>query len=73
VYFDGGDDHIEGVINMAEEMSYVTCESCGAPGEKRGTGWVNTYCDACERFVGKASVAGVTDTTEDSMEENEEE
>ena len=48
-YFDGGDDYVEGVVDMAERMSYVTCETCGAPGKERGTGWINTYCDACNK------------------------
>jgi hypothetical protein len=48
-YFDGGDDYVEGVVDMAERMSYVTCEICGAPGEERGGGWINTYCDVCNK------------------------
>jgi len=39
------DDYIDGVINMAESMSYVTCEVCGNPGEIRGSGWYYTACD----------------------------
>jgi len=30
---------------MAEAMSEVTCEQCGAPGEERGGGWIVTLCD----------------------------
>jgi hypothetical protein len=26
-------------------MSAVTCEECGAPGKRRGGGWVYTACD----------------------------
>ena len=29
IYFSGGDDYVEGVIGMAEEMSYKICEECG--------------------------------------------
>lgn len=44
-YYNGGDDYIRGVVSMAEAMSYVTCETCGAPGKLRGDRWVQTLCD----------------------------
>ena len=47
-YYTGGDEHISGMVRMAESMSAVTCESCGNPGERRGGGWVHTYCTPCE-------------------------
>lgn len=47
-YSEGGDDHIFGMIRMAEAMSAVTCEECGAPGEQRHGGWVRTLCDRHE-------------------------
>ncbi len=45
-YYDGGDEHISGMTRMAEAMSAVTCEQCGAPGRQRGGGWIVTLCDA---------------------------
>ena len=45
-YYDGGDDTISGMVRMAESMSAVTCEECGAPGTTRGRGWIYTACDA---------------------------
>jgi hypothetical protein len=45
-YYDGGDDYIAGMTSLAESMSEVTCETCGAPGKRRGGGWVYTACDA---------------------------
>ena len=45
-YYDGGDEYISGVATMAESMSEVTCEECGAPGQQRGGGWIYTACDA---------------------------
>lgn len=43
VYTDGGDEYIRGVIRMAEEMSAVTCEVTGMPGEMCRKGhWYRT-------------------------------
>ena len=44
-YYNGGDDTIDGMVRMAESMSAVTCEECGAPGQLRGRGWMYTACD----------------------------
>jgi len=44
-YYDGGDRYIDGLVNMAESMSAVTCEVCGNPGKIRTGGWVRTLCD----------------------------
>lgn len=44
-YYNGGDDYIRGVVDMAEEMSYVTCEECGAPGKPSKEGWIRTLCE----------------------------
>lgn len=48
-YTSGGDDTIDGMVRMAESMSAVTCEECGAPGQLRGRGWLYTACDAHTR------------------------
>ena len=48
-YYSGGDDEISGMVRMAESMSGVTCEGCGNIGERRGGGWVHTYCTPCEQ------------------------
>jgi hypothetical protein len=45
-YYQGGDDTIDGMVRMAESMSGVTCEECGDPGKRRGSGWIYTACDA---------------------------
>lgn len=47
-YYTGGDEYIHGMVALAEAMSGVTCESCGNPGERKGGGWVHTYCEPCE-------------------------
>jgi hypothetical protein len=47
-YYSGGDDYIDGMVSLAESLTGVTCESCGNVGERRGGGWVHTYCTSCE-------------------------
>jgi len=55
-YYTGGDDEISGMVRMAESMSGVTCEGCGAPAETNWPksenggigGWVRTICEPCE-------------------------
>ncbi len=44
-YYDGGDDHISGMVRMAESWAAVTCEVCGSPGKTRPGGWIKTLCD----------------------------
>ena len=48
-YTNGGNEQIYGMIRMAESMSAVTCEECGAPGTRRGRAWIYTACDAHAR------------------------
>ena len=47
IYHSGGDDYVDGVIIMAEEMSYKICERCGCPGSPNKQGWIMTLCDNC--------------------------
>jgi hypothetical protein len=44
-YYNGGDAVIDGMVRMAESMSSVMCEECGAPAKTQGHGWVGTLCD----------------------------
>lgn len=44
-YMEGSTPYIDGMIAMAESMSYITCEECGAPGERRSGGWIRVLCD----------------------------
>ena len=44
-YYHGGDDYIHGLVAMAEAMTEITCEVCGAPGKDRPGGWIRTLCD----------------------------
>jgi hypothetical protein len=47
-YIHNGSDYIFGLIDMAEMISYKTCEKCGKPGSlhRRG-GWLKTVCTKC--------------------------
>jgi len=44
-YYSGGDDHISGLVNMAESWAGHTCEECGNKGKSREGGWIRTLCD----------------------------
>jgi hypothetical protein len=44
-YYRGGDDYVSGLVSMAESMTSVTCEECGAPGTTGGKGWISTLCE----------------------------
>ena len=44
-YYQGGDDEISGMVRIAESWAAHSCETCGAPGERRGGGWIRTLCD----------------------------
>lgn len=44
-YYSGGDDIVSGIERMADSMSAVMCEKCGAPGRSRRGGWIRTLCD----------------------------
>lgn len=49
-YVINSDSTILNYIDMAEAMSAVTCEDCGAPGSLRRKGWISCLCDACEKI-----------------------
>lgn len=45
IYFSGGDEFVEGIVNMAEEISYKICEVCGNKGKPNEQGWIKTCCE----------------------------
>lgn len=47
-YYEGGDERIRGMVEMAEVWAYRTCETCSAPGRQRSGGWLRTLCDKHE-------------------------
>jgi len=49
-YTYGGDDYIDGLVSMAEAMSYHICTECSKPSAKQDSnrGWIYTLCDSCK-------------------------
>ena len=47
-YYNGGDDRISGMEDMAESWANRSCETCGNKGERRSGGWMRTLCDKHE-------------------------
>jgi hypothetical protein len=43
----GATEEMYNLIHATESKSYETCEECGAPGKRRGGGWILTLCDTC--------------------------
>lgn len=43
---------VYGMVDLAEHLSYVTCESCGSPGEINDGGWLSVRCGVCRRADG---------------------
>ena len=53
-YYHGGDKQIQGMVSLAEAMSYCICESCGAMNEfvsQTSGGWIKTSCVNCSKGV----------------------
>ena len=48
LYFSGGDQYVEGLVSMAEAMSYKICEVCGNKGQPNKGGWITTLCESCK-------------------------
>ena len=44
VYMNKSTPYMSGAIQMAENMSYSICETCGQPGKRRNSGWIKTLC-----------------------------
>lgn len=44
-YYEGGDDYVRGVVDMATSMTRHTCEECGNVGQLRSGGWLRVLCD----------------------------
>ena len=47
-YVDSSDDYIDGLISMAEGMSYKICSECGGKSvNQTNRGWIYTLCKPC--------------------------
>ena len=47
-YYGSDNEQIGGVVEMAMEMSFRTCELCGEPGQMHNkNNWLKTLCPAC--------------------------
>ena len=47
-YYQGGDKLIDGMVWLAENLSYKICEQCGATeGVTQTKGWIVTLCPKC--------------------------
>jgi hypothetical protein len=49
---------LDDLISYAEKKSAKICEFCGASGELRKQGWLNTRCDQCEEEYLKKAIIG---------------
>ncbi len=45
IYANKSDEELNRLINIAENLSSKTCESCGKDGRIRSGGWIRTLCD----------------------------
>ena len=43
-YCNGGNEYINGMIRLAEELSYKICDVCGNKGEPNIAGYISTRC-----------------------------
>ena len=63
-YVQGGDEYTQGIIAMAEQMSMMLCEECGAPGERGGNGWISTLCETHRNERDAANAKAMADYEE---------
>ena len=50
-YYDGGDDYIEGMVDLAESLSYKICDVCGNPGKPSNKGWIAVRCEEHKEVI----------------------
>jgi hypothetical protein len=47
-YYSGGNKQIDGLVSLAESMSYMICETCGSTTDVGQTkGWISVQCKEC--------------------------
>lgn len=47
-YHSGGDEYTAGLIQMAEAISGMICETCGDKATVKTGGWIRNICNACQ-------------------------
>ena len=54
IYYDGGNEKTEGIIDMATSMAERMCEKCGSINNLGKTsGWIRIICEDCAKADGK--------------------
>lgn len=49
-YYHGGDEQIEGIVDMAETFIWNTCHNCGSHDDLETTkGWISRVCKNCKK------------------------
>jgi hypothetical protein len=48
-YVSGSTETTDHLIQLAEAASQKICERCGKRGKTRGTGWLVTLCNTCQK------------------------
>lgn len=56
-YHSGGDEYTAGLIQMAEAISGMICETCGDKATVKTGGWVTNLCNSCH-IKGKFKAQG---------------
>lgn len=67
IYTSGESPHISALIDIAEELSYKTCEECGSPGKAYlvNGGWHRTLCRLCGPIDHKQRQMPIEEISED--------
>ena len=57
-YYQGGDSNIDGMVTLAEDLSYSTCELCGSTKNvsQSNNGWIYTRCEDCHNKIKKLGI-----------------
>lgn len=66
VYYSGGDDETDGMVGLAERLSFYICECDGKPGELMRRGyWYKTVCPECASKLGYSPISTDSSNNQD--------
>lgn len=51
---------LDGIVELAEDISGCLCETCGRPGISMDSGWISTCCSTCSQKTGNSQDAKPT-------------